>query len=79
MRTTITLDQDVAARLEQLRKGRQFKELVNEALRKGLDALEPASDDVPPYSVDSVEGKPRRVDLDNVSQVLAELEGDSYP
>jgi len=73
MRTTITLDKDVAARLEQLRRGRPFKELVNEALRRRLDALEPASDDVPPYSVEPMEGKPRRVDLDNVSQVLDEL------
>ena len=79
MRTTITLDQDVAARLEQLRKDRPFKDLVNEALRRGLEALEPADDDVPPYRVQPVEGRPRREDLDNVSQVLAELEGDAYP
>lgn len=78
MRTTITLDKDVAARLEQLRKNRPFKELVNEALRKGLEALEPPDGDMPPYRVQPVEGKPRRVDLDNVSQVLAELEGDAY-
>jgi hypothetical protein len=78
MRTTITLDKDVAARLEQLRKNRPFKELVNDALRRGLEALEPGDDDATPYRVRPVEGRPRRVDLDNVSQVLAEVEGDAY-
>ena len=41
MRTTLTLDDDVAVRLERLRRqGRTLKEVVNEALRAGLDALE---------------------------------------
>ncbi len=40
MRTTITLEKDVASRLERLKKTRPFKELVNEALRAGLDEIE---------------------------------------
>ncbi len=38
MRTTITLDADVAARLEALQRERgvSFKEAVNETLRRGL-------------------------------------------
>jgi hypothetical protein len=38
MRTTLTLDDDVAAVLERLRKSRDanLKDLVNEALRRGL-------------------------------------------
>ena len=41
MRTTLTLDDDVAVRLERLRRnGRTFKEVVNEVMRVGLDALE---------------------------------------
>ena len=38
MRTTLTLDDDVAAKLkaEQSRAGRPFKEIVNETLRRGL-------------------------------------------
>jgi hypothetical protein len=41
MRTTLTLDDDVAAMLQQLRKARgdNFKALVNEALRAGLKQL----------------------------------------
>ena len=40
MRTTLTLDDDVAARLaaEARRSGRSFKETVNEALRAGIEA-----------------------------------------
>jgi Ribbon-helix-helix protein, copG family len=38
MRTTLTLDDDVAAKLkaEARRAGRPFREIVNEALRRGL-------------------------------------------
>ena len=38
MRTTVTLDEDVAAKLqaEVRRSGRSFKETINEVLRRGL-------------------------------------------
>ena len=41
MRTTLTLDEDVAAMLEQLRDAKRtsFKTLVNDALREGLKRL----------------------------------------
>jgi plasmid stability protein len=40
VRTTLTLDDDVAARLtaEARRSGRSFKETVNDALRAGMEA-----------------------------------------
>ena len=40
MRTTVTLDEDVAARLKaEIRKsGKPLKQVVNEALREGLEA-----------------------------------------
>jgi hypothetical protein len=39
MRTTLTLDDDVAAKLkaETQRAGRPFREIVNETLRRGLE------------------------------------------
>ena len=42
MRTTLTLDPDNAARLERLRKDRDtsLKDVVNDAIRRGLDALD---------------------------------------
>lgn len=42
VRTTLTLDDDVAARLTELRRAapdRSHRDLVNEALRTGLDHL----------------------------------------
>jgi hypothetical protein len=41
MRTTLTLDDDVAVRVERLRRnGRTLRDVVNEGLRAGLDALD---------------------------------------
>ena len=42
MRTTLTLDDDNAVRLERLRKERDvgLKDVVNDAIRRGLDVLE---------------------------------------
>ncbi len=79
MRTTITLEKDVASRLERLRKTRPFKELVNEALRAGLDEIETrGSKKRRRYSLTPVKGQPRRADLDNVAELIAELEGDRF-
>jgi hypothetical protein len=40
MRTTLTLDDDVAVKLkaESQRTGRPFREIVNDALRRGLES-----------------------------------------
>lgn len=42
MRTTLSLDDDVAVRLKRLHKKRDtsFKEVVNDVMRSGLDRLE---------------------------------------
>ncbi|MDO8630402.1 MAG: hypothetical protein Q7R41_07900, partial [Phycisphaerales bacterium] len=41
MRTTLTLDKDVAVQLERIQRDRQttFKEVVNEAIRHGLQHM----------------------------------------
>lgn len=79
MRTTITLEKDVASRIERLKKTRPFKQLVNDALRAGLDEIERESARKPVrYSLTPVEGRPRRTDLDNVAELLAEVEGDRF-
>ena len=41
MRTTLTLDDDVAAMIERIRRAREasLKDIVNEALRRGLSDL----------------------------------------
>jgi hypothetical protein len=80
MRTTITLEKDVASRIERLKKKRPFKQLVNDALRAGLDEIERESAKKPVrYSLTPVAGQPRRTDFDNVAELLAELEEDGFP
>lgn len=75
MRTTITLEPDVAARLKRLSRGSRFKDVVNEVLRRGLERAE-AKEPVREYRIRAVNMAPRRTDLDNIGEVLAEIEGD---
>jgi hypothetical protein len=79
MRTTVTLEDDVAVRLKRLRKIRPFKDLVNDALRAGLDQIESKpSSNSRRYVITPVKGRPLRTNLDNVAEVIAEVEGDAF-
>jgi len=82
MRTTLTLDDDVAIELKRLCsvRGVKFKQAVNQALRAGLRALqEPVSGDGDPYRTPPVSlGRPTYPDLDNVAELLAVAEGDEH-
>lgn len=79
MRITVTLEKDVASRMERLRKTRPFEQLVNDALRAGLDEMERASATTKmPYSITPVKGMPRRTDLNNVAEILADSEADDF-
>lgn len=53
VRTTLTLDADVADRVqrEQRRTGRSFKSVINDALRAGLGLREKGADHLPPYRI----------------------------
>jgi hypothetical protein len=82
MRTTLSLDDDVAAALGRLREQRRMshKQLVNEALRIGLARLEqpePARQRRTFTDATSL-GKPRLPDVDDVSETLALVEGDRH-
>lgn len=81
MRTTLTLDDDVAAKLksEARRSGRSFREVVNEALRRGLSRTRPSAVR-PPFRVvtrDLGELRPG-VSLDNISELLEQIEGPAH-
>ncbi len=73
-RTTITLEADVAERLrdEVHRSGRSFKEVVDRAIRAGLDARpEP-----PPFVVQARPlGLRPGLSYDSVETLLEEIEG----
>ena len=74
MRTTLTLDDDLAAELKQQARERDvpFKHVVNETLRAGLAAKSPAAR---PYRMHPRElGVRPGIDLDRALELAAELE-----
>lgn len=78
VRTTLTLDDDVAAKLkaEATRSGRAFRDVVNETLRDGLTVRRPPRRREP-FRVkarDLGELRPG-IGLDNVGELLEQLEG----
>jgi len=78
VRTTLTLDDDVAAKLqsEARRSGRPFREVVNDALRRGLAARRTSASRVPFKVVARDLGKLRPgLSLDNVAELLEQVEG----
>jgi hypothetical protein len=81
MRTTLTLDDDVAAILERLRKSRDasLKDLVNEALRRGLRDMSGRSKRREYVQTRSVAfGRLRIASLDNIGEALAVAAGEAY-
>ena len=81
MRTTLTLDNDVAAALERLRKSRNasLKELINDALRRGLKDMSAPIKRRERFRTRSAGlGQLRLADLDNIGEALAIAEGEAY-
>jgi hypothetical protein len=78
METTLTLDADIAQRLMQLQQARglTLEEVVNTVLRTGLAQLETPSP--APYRLTPVWLGLRLLDLDNVAEILAVVEGEGY-
>ena len=81
MRTTLTLDDDVAALLKRIaakHKG-SFKDLVNRALRLGLGALTAQQPRARAFRTTGFDLGPSLVgSLDNVEEVLARVEGEDH-
>jgi hypothetical protein len=82
MRTTVTLDDDLAIRLEQFRaeRGLSFKEALNNVIRRGLAAVKAEAQAGP----DGGRTRPltlgRRLidDIDTVPEALAIAEGEAF-
>jgi hypothetical protein len=83
MRTTLSLDDDVAIELHRLQRKRResFKETVNAVLRAGLSVVAGRrTGGVTPrvHTEPATLGTPRLKNLDNISEVLAFAEGEDY-
>ena len=80
MRTTLTLDNDVAAKInaETRRSGASFKETVNRLLRLALNPRRPEHKG-PAFRVRARPlGRRPGVDLDNIGELLEQIEGPAH-
>jgi hypothetical protein len=81
MRTTLTLDKDVAAMVERLRKSRRqsMKTLINEALREGLKSMvAPGRRGAAFKTAPADLGRCLVGNLDDVAEVIAATESESF-
>jgi hypothetical protein len=80
MRTTLTLDDDVAVQLERLRRSRDanLKDLVNEALRLGLREMTAKPKKRMPFRTRTFDMGPPLINIDNVAEAIAYAEGEGY-
>ncbi len=79
MRTTLTLDSDVAKRIEHLRRQRDLtlRDIINQALREGLPQLEAPDGPRKKHSTKAVSlGGCLIGNIDDVAEILAVAEGD---
>ena len=81
MRTTLTIDPDIAAEFDRRRKdrGTSLKSLVNAALRTGLRQLDSAeqAERKQPFTTPVYLGQPL-VNLDCIGEVIAELDAELF-
>jgi len=80
VRTTLTLDEDIAAKLkaETRKTGRPFRDTVNACLRAGL-TLRKQGDSARPFRVKARDlGLRPGINIDKVSALLDELEGHEH-
>jgi metal-responsive CopG/Arc/MetJ family transcriptional regulator len=75
MRTTITLEDDVAAAIDHRRReeDKGISEIVNELVRKGLTVKEPRK-----RFVQKTYPMGMKIDVSNVAEAIAYAEGDDW-
>ena len=81
MRTTLTIDEDVAALLERVRKSKKasLRSVVNDALRQGLKEMARPARSGKSYESRSVElGRCLLGNLDDISEALVIAEGEKF-
>lgn len=81
MRTTITIDDELAGRLEEERhrRGESFKKALNRILRLGLMAAARERESLTPFVVQPYDlGLREGLNYDNVADLLEQLEGPEH-
>jgi hypothetical protein len=79
MRTTLTIDDDIAVELErfQRERGRTLKDIINEALRHGLREMR-ARPEREPFRTAAHDMGKFLVNVDNVAEAIAHAEGENF-
>ncbi len=80
MRTTLTIDDDVAVQLERLQREREqsLKELVNDALRRGLRDMQARPKVRKPFHTTTYDMGEPLVSIDNVAEAIAYADGEDF-
>jgi hypothetical protein len=81
MRTTLTIEEDVAVQLQRLRRSqnRGLKQIVNEALRRGLQQMSGEEKPKGNYQTRSVDlGRCLVGNIDDTAEILAIAEGEDF-
>ncbi|MCX7011490.1 MAG: type II toxin-antitoxin system VapB family antitoxin [Candidatus Sumerlaeota bacterium] len=80
MRTTLTIDDDVLDRARALARklGAPFRTLVNEALRAGLESVEAPARQRRYRTRPHPMGLRPGLNLDNIQELLAQIEGEGH-
>jgi hypothetical protein len=80
MRTTLTIDDDVAVQLERLRRKNEvsLKELINDALRRGLRDINAPQKKLKPFRTRTFDMGEPLISIDNVAEALAYAEGEDF-
>ena len=81
MRTTLTIDPDVAKKIEQERRRtqRSLKDIINDALRAGLSGSVPSLAEMPRYRVDAKRcGFRPGIDPERLNQLLDQLDAEDF-
>lgn len=81
VRTTLTIDDAISERLkaDAAAMGKPFREIVNEALRLGLDALESRARPAVPYQTEPSDlGLRPGLNYDDVADLLARAEQEDF-
>lgn len=80
MRTTLTLDDDVAAAVERRRRERRhsLKQEINELLRVGLNHVDEPSPDSPEFRVEPLDAGGLLIDIDDMGPVLDMLDAEDW-
>lgn len=81
MRTTLTIDDDIAARLAEAQRktGLTFKEIVNQTLRRGLERQPSSLRNIPRFVIKARPmGQITGLNYANIGELLEQLEGAAH-